>query len=417
MSKLSATRVWLVYRGAESFAFAVGWTVAPVFFVRELHMSPLQLVLVGTALEIAYFVFEVPTGVVADTYSRRLSTILGVFGIGLAFVFTGLAPSVGIVLGAAALMGFAWTFKSGAEDAWITDEVGAEHVGRSFQRGAQAARIGGLAGLGVSVALALVDLRLPIVAGGVVAIALALFLALTMPETRFRPARREELSAARSLVATARVGGGLVRGRPILLLIVGIAFFAGMSSEGFDRLGEAHLIVDVGMPELAGLDPVVWFAVLGAGSALLSIVVAQPLLRRLSDLGRGQLARLLLACDALRIVGLLAFAFAGAFAAAVAAWWATRLVRSLAAPVYSTWLNANIEESSVRATVISITNLGDSLGQWGGGPALGGIGNVFGIRAALVGAAVVLSPALWLYARAVRHHGREPELVRAPEPA
>jgi MFS transporter, DHA3 family, tetracycline resistance protein len=413
MSKLPATTVWLVYRGAESFGFNVGWIVAPVLFVRELHMSPLELVLVGTAMEVAYFLFEVPTGVVADTYSRRLSTILGVFGLGLAFVFTGLAPSVAIVLVAAAFMGFAWTFKSGAEDAWITDEVGPENVARSFQRGAQAARIGGLAGLGVGVALALVDLRLPIVVGGLALIGLALLLALVMPETRFRPARNQELSAARSMLATGRAGGGLIRRRPILLLIVGIAFFGGMSSEGFDRLGEAHFILDVGMPRLAGLDPVVWFAVLGAGAALLSIVVAQPLLRRLVSLDRGRMARLLLVCDALWIAGLLAFAFAGVFAVAVAAWWATRLVRSLAAPVYSTWLNVNIEESSIRATVISITNLGDSVGQWGGGPALGGVGNAFGIRAALAGAALALSPALLLYARAIRHHGREPELVAA----
>lgn len=61
-----------------------------------------------------------------------------------------------------------------------------------------------------------------------------------------------------------------------------------------------------------------------------------------------------------------------------------------------------------------MTNLGDSVGQWGGGPALGGIGNVFGIRAALVAGAVALSPALALYARAIRHHGREPELAAVP---
>ena len=98
---------------------------------------------------------------------------------------------------------------------------------------------------------------------------------------------------------------------------------------------------------------------------------------------------------------------------AIAAFWATRLARSLAAPVYSTWVNANVEDSTVRATVISITNLGDSLGEWGGGPALGGIGNAFGIRAALSTAACALVPALGLYARAIRHAGQEPELADA----
>ncbi len=62
--------------------------------------------------------------------------------------------------------------------------------------------------------------------------------------------------------------------------------------------------------------------------------------------------------------------------------------------MYSTWLNANVEDSSVRATVISMTNLGDSAGEWGGGPALGVVGNVYGIRAALAAGAAALAPAL-----------------------
>src|SRR5918992_1267467 len=166
MRSRDAHRVWLGYRGVEAFAFGLGWTVAPIFFVRELGLSPLELVLAGAALQLAYFAFEIPTGIVADTYGRRRSTILGVLGLGLGFVATGFAGGVVVVLAAAAFMGFTWTFKSGAEDAWIVDEVGREHAGRSFQRGAQAARIGGLLGIAAAVGLALVDLRLPIVAGG-----------------------------------------------------------------------------------------------------------------------------------------------------------------------------------------------------------------------------------------------------------
>jgi DHA3 family tetracycline resistance protein-like MFS transporter len=84
--------------------------------------------------------------------------------------------------------------------------------------------------------------------------------------------------------------------------------------------------------------------------------------------------------------------------------------RSIAAPVYSTWLNTNVDDSRVRATVLSMTNVFGSVGEWGGGPALGIVGNAFGIRVALAASAAVLTPALALYARAVRHHGREPEL-------
>jgi MFS transporter, DHA3 family, tetracycline resistance protein len=332
-------------------------------------------------------------------------------------VATGLASGVLVVLIAAAVMGFGWTFKSGAEDAWLADELGTENVAGPYQRGAQVARAAALLGIGVAIGLALVDLRLPIVAGGVVLVGLGVILALVMPETGFRPAKREQVGAVRSMAQTGAEGGRLIRARPMLLLIVGIAFFGGMWSEAFDRLWEAHFLVDIGVPGLGDLDPVVWFGILNAGVLLLAIFVAQPLRRRFERLSRVGMTRMLLGFDALTVVGTLAFAFAGAFGVAVLAYWTTRVLRSLVGPIYSTWLNTSIDDSSVRATVISMTNLGDSAGEWGGGPALGAVGNVFGIRAALAAGALALLPALVLYGRALRHQGVEPELAAEPATA
>lgn len=415
MRRLDAHRTWLVYRGVDSFAMALGWTVAAVFFVTELELSPLQLILTGTALEVAYFLFEVPTGIVADIYSRRASVVIAMVIMGLSFVATGLAPGVAVVLIAAAIMGFGWTFKSGAEDAWLADEVGLENVARSYQRGAQVARAAALAGIGAAVALALVDLRLPIVAGGLVFLSLGGLLSLLMPETGFKPASRDDVGTLRSMAETGAKGGRLLRGRPILLLIVGIAFFAGMWSEAIDRLWEAHFLVDIGVPGFGSLDPVVWFGVLSAGVLLLAILVAQPLVRRFEHLDRRGMTRMLLVFDAATIVGTLGFAFAGSFVLAVFAFWGTRVFRSLAGPVYSTWLNTSIDDSSVRATVISMTNLGDSAGEWGGGPALGALGNVFGIRIALAASAAALAPALALYALALRRHAEGAGLGAIPQ--
>jgi DHA3 family tetracycline resistance protein-like MFS transporter len=417
MARWRADRTWLVYRGAESFAMALGWTLAPVYFVQEVGMDPLQLVLAGTFMEVAYFLFEVPTGVVADTYSRRLSVVVAQLVMGAAFVVTGLFADVGIILVAAALTGFGWTFKSGAIDAWLADEVGPERLAREYQRGAQVARVFALLGIGAAVGLALVELSLPVVAGGVVMLGLGVLLAVAMPETGFRPASREEVGAVRSMASTARAGGRLMRVRPILLLILGITFFSGMWSESVDRLWEAHFLVDVGVPDFAGFDPIVWFGVLNAGAILLAIAVAQPLSRRFARAGWRGMTKSLLWLDAAMLLGTVAFAFAGSFGAAVLAYWAIRVAASLAAPVYSTWINANIEDSSVRATVISMTNLGDSAGEWGGGPALGLVGNAFGIRAALAAGAAVLAPALALYAVALRRGDEALELdVAAPVP-
>jgi hypothetical protein len=307
-----------------------------------------------------------------------------------------------LILAAAALMGFGWTFKSGAIDAWLADEVGHERLGREYQRGAQVARIFTLVGIGAAVALALVDLRLPIIAGGLVLLALGAFLVFAMPESEFEPATREEVSALRSMTGTAKRGGRLIWARPILLLITGITFFGGMWSESVDRLWEAHFLTDIGVPEFAGFSSIVWFGVLNAVAVVLAIVVAQPLSRRFADASWHGMTWSLFVLDTLMLGTTLAFAFAVSFAAAVIAYWGICVARSLAAPIYSTWLNANIEDSSVRATVISMTNLGDSAGEWGGGPALGLVGNAYGIRAALATGAALLSPALVLYGLALR---------------
>ena len=366
-------------------------------------MDPLQLVLTGTFMEIAYFAFEVPTGVVADSYSRRASVIVAQVIMGISFVVTGLVTSVPLILAAAALMGFGWTFKSGAIDAWLADEVGPERLGREYQRGAQVARIFTLVGIGAAVGLALVDLRLPIVAGGLVLVALGGLLVLVMPESEFVPAAPEELSSA-PLDDTHRQA----RRRPHSSAADPAARSSGSRSSaecgarvstGSGRLSSSRTSA---CPRSRASAPIIWFGILNAVAVVLAIVVAQPLSRRFANASWRGMTWSLFWLDGAMVAATLAFAFAGSFGAAVLAYWGICVARSLAGPVYSTWLNANIEDSSVRATVISMTNLGDSAGEWGGGPVLGVVGNAFGIRAALAAGAAALTPALLLYGLALR---------------
>src|ERR671938_426380 len=106
MPRLDPYRMWLVYRGGESLANGIAWTLYAVYFVRVVHMSPLQLVLVGTALEVGYFLFEVPTGVVADAYSRRASIVVGELFMGATTLAMGLTHSFAVIAALAAVEGF-----------------------------------------------------------------------------------------------------------------------------------------------------------------------------------------------------------------------------------------------------------------------------------------------------------------------
>jgi MFS family permease len=194
---------------------------------------------------------------------------------------------------------------------------------------------------------------------------------------------------------------------------VSATVFAGAATEGFDRLAEAHLLRDIGVPSFLGSDPLWWFAALSIAGMVLGIVVANLLVDRLETPDAARMARVLFVLSALEIVAGLAFALAGMFALAVAALLAYGLARSLVYPVYMTWLNQSIGDSSVRATVNSIASQADAIGQTAGGPIIGAIGKAFSLPAALVSSALFVTPALALFGRAVHHHGAEPELESA----
>src|SRR5207247_220178 len=93
------------------------------------------------------FLCEIPTGVVADTYSRRLSLVIGYLGMGAAWLLVGVVDSPPGVIALWALWGVSYTFTSGAYEAWITDEVGIERVPSVFLRGARLTYAGSFVGL------------------------------------------------------------------------------------------------------------------------------------------------------------------------------------------------------------------------------------------------------------------------------
>ncbi len=412
MRRQPATRVFYML---EFLLSTPAWVVVSLYLVRDLHLSPLELVLMGTAMEAAVFLAEVPTGVVADTYSRRLSLVIGYLGMGVAWTAVGLVSTAWVIVALWAVWGVAYTFTSGAYQAWITDEVGAENVGPVFLRGARLGFAGALTGLTVFVAIGTVSLRAAVIVGGLVTIACGIGSALLMPETGFdRRPHDERETALRELRSTAVNGARFIRANRLVLLLVATELFAGMGSEAYDRLREAHVIRDVGMP--SSPDSVIWFGGAAALAMVFGFFAVGPVLRRVERHGIPAVAGFLVAFTAGMILFQLAFAFSSVFSVAMATLVATGLARSLAAPLYDTWLNQQITDSSVRATVLSMSGQSNAVGQAAGGPVLGAVGNGLGIPAALAAGALLLVPALGLYTRALRRHGREPELETLPAP-
>jgi len=187
MVEIQAIKTYMGLRFFSALFFSAIVSVNLVYQATVVGLNPLQMVLVGTLLEFCTFLFEIPTGIVADLYSRKLSVMIGVILTGIGFMIEGLFPTFGMVLFAQFVWGSGYTFISGAREAWLADEIGKEKAGAAFMKGYQAASIGVLVGIAFSMFLANIDVRLPIVVGGLCYALQAIFIVFLMPENNFRP--------------------------------------------------------------------------------------------------------------------------------------------------------------------------------------------------------------------------------------
>jgi MFS family permease len=412
LQRLNPSTVFLIKTAVVSLASSIMWTTYALYYVTTLGFNPLQLLLVGTALEVTMLLLEVPTGVVADAHSRRLSVIIGTLILGVAFVLEGLVPYVGhlvpffgAVLIAEIIRGVGETFLSGAEEAWITDEVGPEHVGPLFMRAGQVSRVAGLAGIAASVALANLAPNLPFLVGGALYLLLVPFLLLVMPETAFVVRQREAgQSGWHVMKSLFSEGVSVVRGRPLLMALMAASLIGGAASEGFDRLWEAHFLVTFRLADVLTVTPATAFGIFAAAGSLVGIVVGHLGEKWLDLTEHRVVTGALLVTAALRTALLFVFALAPSLGLAAGGVLLFQAVGAIYYPVYGVWVNQQVG-SRTRATVLSMLSQSNALGQTAGGPAVGWVGARFHLRASLTLAAALLAPLVGVYGWAMRRGG------------
>ncbi|MDE9364146.1 MFS transporter [Luteipulveratus sp. YIM 133132] len=395
-----ATRVYYVGNALVDLFWVLSITLNLVYQVTVVDLSPFELVVVGTVLEATCFLFEIPTGIVADLYSRRLSIIIGVLLIGAGFTLQGAVPALWAVLLAQVVWGIGYTFTSGAWQAWITDEVGEERVQHVFTREQQLSLAATFVGTALAGVLGLVTVQLPMVLGGVAVMLVGIWLALRMPEEHFHRTPPQERETFAHLARSFKDGLATARTRPVVGSFFLVSLFVGLSSEAFDRLWTARILDDFALPSLFGSrEPALWFTVFALISAALSLVASLAANRwagrALTNLHPN---RLLAGLVLVQVVGVVGLALLGNLWLALGAMWARAAAQKVAYPVQSAWLNRHVDSRS-RATVLSMNGQADAIGQVVGGPPLGALGSRAGIPVALVVSAGVLAPAAAVYAR------------------
>lgn len=400
--KAKPLTLYLTYSFATSAIYALIFTVNLLYYILVAKLDPLQLVLVGTALESSVFLFEIPTGVLADSYSRRASVILGVFLIGISFILNGLFPVFWVIVLAQVVWGLGHTFTSGAQQAWISDEIGEENAGMAFLLAARWEQWGGIFGTLLSVGIAVVSLRAPILAGGGLFLLLGVYLWIRMPENGYVPSSREDRTRWQHLKSTFTGGFSMLKQRPALIGILAVGFFYGFYSEGYDRLWQAHLLDQFKLPAISWVDAlnlgeeftiVIWNAGLSIVMRAVTAAATHLIENRLKRAKITFLVRILLLLSAVLIVCLAGFALAGNLLLAAVLVLLIGAIREVTYPVYNTWVNHRLDPQ-VRATVLSISSQTDAVGQIAGGPLVGLIARGVSMRAGLISSSLLLTPIL-----------------------
>jgi DHA3 family tetracycline resistance protein-like MFS transporter len=405
-----AFRVYMGFEFLTAAGLSAIWTLVPIYLIREVGLAPHELVLSGTALELSALIFEVPTGVIADVYSRRLSVILGVLLLAIGFGLISLTPIFALVLLSQAIAAVGYCCISGAAQAWLADEIGEEQAGRAFMRAPHFGQAGTLMGILIAIGAGSIDLRFGILVGAGVLLATAIWLALTMPETGFNPVSRDQRAEIGVLGGTFRTGLRTVRAHRTLLTLLLVAFVIGAFSEGYDRLWQYHLLNNFTLPLIGQVGEVVWMGTIGIISLGVAAIFTEAVRRRVDTRDPRRIARVLIRVNTLLIGALLLFAFAPTFPLAMIAHWLIGPLRGLNDPLRAAWLNQGLDPQ-VRATVLSINAQADAFGQIVGGPGIGVIGSIVNVRAALALGAVILSPSLILYARTLKSASALPAAV------
>ena len=413
MFRVEASKVYYFIEFTSSAFFSMMFVVISLYEATVAGLTPMQLVLVGTTLEVSAFLFEIPTGVVADVFSRRLSIIIGYIMMGTGFLVEGLFPSFLPILLAQVIWGVGYTFTSGATQAWITDEVGEEKANPLFMRAARVGLVASLIGMGATTFIGANNAAMPIIVGAIGVILVGVVLIFIMPETGFKPTPMEDRNTWQHMWHTFNEGVKSVKARPRLMNILGVGFFYGLYSEGFDRLWVKHLLDTFQIPVLFGGNQVAFFSLLRFSAGLLTVFVMRFVEKRVDASNPLSIGRAMMIATGVIAVSIVGFALSPLLPLTLGLYLTIYILRQVKIPLQTAWVNHKLDPQT-RATVHSMTGQVDAIGQIAGGGAAF-IARYLSVIAAITTSGIMLGPALGLVRRANSQSESEAQADRVGE--
>lgn len=396
-------KTYLLLLALQTSAASFIWGINTLFLL-DAGLNNTQAFAANAFFTAGMVLFEVPTGVIADTRGRRTSYLLGTFTLAISTLLYLLmwrvsAPFWAWAL-ASALLGLGFTFFSGAFEAWLVDALtssGYLAEGGTLESVlAKGEIVEGIAMLGGSVAGGVIAQATNL---GVPYILRTIALALTfgcawvlMHDVGFTPSHGKHPIQEVKSVLRGSIEHGFAN-PPVRWVMLAAPFTGGVTIYAFYAM-QPYLLDLYGDPHAYAIAGLAAAIVAGAQIAggLLVPHIGRMFRRRTSVLLSGTLISVLL----LALIGLVP-----RFWTVIALLVLWGLMFAALTPVRQAYINGLIA-SKERATVLSFDSLLGSSGAVVVQPILGKAADVWGYPISYVGSAVVQAlaiPFIWLARR------------------
>jgi MFS family permease len=398
-------RTYLVLLLLQTLAAAFIWGVNTLFLL-DAGLSLTEAFVANAAFSAGMVVFEVPTGVVADAWGRRISFILGAVTLlvttltYLALWYWGAEIVWWVIV--SALIGLGFTFFSGATEAWLVDALRATKyhgdIDTVFGTGQVVRGAAMLVGSVSGGFLAQISLGVPYLVRSLMLVAVIIAAYVAMHDIGYTPARTGSIRHEVNTILKASIRHGLGN-RPVRMFMLSAPFGMGIGVWVFYAF-QPYLLDLFGDPNafyLSGIAAAVFAIAQMVGGASVNFVRRYVKTRTgviLTQIGLATLA--LLGVGAAQLLEVpIGFWVAITLLAVYAMGWA------MSGPIQQAFINACIP-SQQRATVLSFRSLMESAGGAVSQPALGRVADVFSLGTGYAVAGVLTAvqlPFIWVVRR------------------
>lgn len=389
-SNISRYFLYTVLKGLSFGLITAMWVI---YLQRQHGVNLTEVTIIDVAFWIAATLGEVPTGIVADTFGRKLSLVIGTAVMGTSIIGWTFAPTVPLVMLAYVFLAIGTTFLSGAEDALFYESVqitgrSAEYthlVGRISATMLGATAIGNL----LSGLFATIDLKLPFLVAGL-CLLLMLGVVLTFKEPRIDKKSIE--SARKSYREILKQSIAMLHARPALRYPLFYLALVPMAAVLMETVFLQPQAVSLGVP------------IAGVGAVVMAVQLINMLGSTWTDRIKSRFGeqRVLYAAPLFIIASLILLALfqilpALLFVAVIG------FVTAVLRPLVLSRIQSEVPDD-IRATILSMQSLMFTLLVAIGEPILGFVADKAGLPAAYIGLAGSLSILILFLFWIGRHH-------------